>query len=69
MSPLSFERLHERGRALGQWERDGGNVVRLLALDVAVRQGHLTDWPDRSAGWPEVRWNPGRGEARIRPRD
>ena len=65
MSPLSFERLAERGRALGQWERDGGNVVRLLALDVAVRQGHLPDFPERPAWAPETRWYPGRGEARV----
>jgi hypothetical protein len=54
MSVLDFERLHERGAALGVWIDAGCSVDRLAALDRAVRRGRVTDWPGRDPG-PEVR--------------
>jgi hypothetical protein len=54
MSAPDFERLHERGVALGEWIAARGSVDRLAALDRAVRRGRVTDWPGREPG-PEVR--------------
>jgi hypothetical protein len=54
MSVLDFERLHERGTALGDWIDAGCSVDRLADLDRDVRRGLVTDWPGRGPG-PEVR--------------
>ena len=55
MTPLSFERLHERGCAIAQWLGAGGSLDRLAALDRRVRRAAVTDWPGRPSG-PEPRW-------------
>jgi len=54
MNPLTFERLHERGAALGTWIDARGSISRLVALDRDVRRGRCTDWPGRPPG-PERR--------------
>ena len=54
MTPLSFERLAERGTALARWIAEGGDVDCLAALDRRCRRGWCTDWPDRGEG-PERR--------------
>jgi hypothetical protein len=52
--PLRFERLHERGAALGAWLDAGLDLERLLRLDRRVRAARVTDWPGRRPG-PEPR--------------
>jgi hypothetical protein len=54
MSVPDFERLHERGAALGAWIDLGLSVDALADLDRDVRRGRVTDWPGRDPG-PEVR--------------
>jgi hypothetical protein len=58
VTPLSAERLQERGRALGAWEAAGGRLAPLLRLERRVRSGRVTDWPTRAAGEPERRVRP-----------
>ena len=50
MTPLSFTRLRERGAALGEWIKAGGDVDRLAELDRRVRHGRCTDFPNRRPG-------------------
>lgn len=50
MTPLSFERLSERGAALARWIKAGGDVDRLATLDRRVRHGRCTDFPNRRPG-------------------
>ncbi len=52
---MTFDRLHERGAALGRWIDAGGSTVRLIKLDCRVRRGEVTDWPGRTADEPERR--------------
>ena len=51
---MTAERLEERGRALWDFERQGGDFVRLVAMDRKVRHARRTDWPGREPG-PETR--------------
>ena len=50
-SPLTAERVTERGSALARWLAAGGDVDRLLRLDQRVRQGRLSEWPGRRTWW------------------
>jgi hypothetical protein len=54
VTPLTAERLRERGAALGAWEASGGRTGRLVWLDGRVRAAQRTDWPGRPPG-PEGR--------------
>ncbi len=51
MTPLTFERLSERGAALARWIAAGGDVDKLAALDRQVRHGRVTDWAGRPPGF------------------
>jgi hypothetical protein len=72
VTPLSAERLAERGAALARLLDAGVSVDRLCALDRAVRHGRRTDWPGRRGpeeprqGIPELdaaaSWWAGEGE-------
>jgi hypothetical protein len=50
-SPLTSERVTERGTALARWLAAGGDVDQLLQLDRRVRRGLLTEWPGRETWW------------------
>lgn len=54
MTPLSFERLAERGEALARWIAGGGSVDVLADLDRRCRHGRCSDFPGRPPG-PERR--------------
>lgn len=57
---MTTERLEERGRALFRLLAAGESLNRLRALDVCVRGGAYSDWPQRPRGRPggpgEFRW-------------